>query len=60
MDNFVRSASETYLLLELSDISAVVASAPKVIKPLVSYVTFVFVAHVIATFPSTFPSNAAC
>jgi hypothetical protein len=53
-------ASVTYLLLELSAISAVVASAQAVTKPLASYVIFVLVAQVIAAFSSTFQSSAVC
>lgn len=56
----VNCASVTYLLLEESAISAVVASAPAVTNHLVSYVILVFVAHTIATFSSTFQSRAVC
>lgn len=48
--SFVFSASVTYLLSAESAISAVVASAPAVTSPFASYVTFVFVAPVIAPF----------
>ena len=51
-------ASVTYLLLVESAISAVVASAQAVTSPFASYVILVLVAHVIATFSSTFPSRA--
>lgn len=48
--NTVKSASVTYLLFKLSAISAVVASAQAVTKPLASYVILVFVAPVIGEF----------
>lgn len=49
----------TYLLLDESAISAVVASAPAVTSPLASYVTFVLVAPVIPALAATFSVSSS-
>ena len=55
-----RLASVTYLLLVVSAMSIVVASAPTVTSPFASYVILVLVALTMAAFSSTLLSNAVC
>ena len=56
----VNWASVTYLLFVLSAMSAVVASAQAVTSQSASYVIFVFVAHVITVFLSSFEFSTFC